>query len=396
MKRNAALMRVGRKLGALLPKGIRRWLKKYLSMAELERERRAQQHPLAHRPDSEIPAGSPCTVGIFKEYYSYHKDYVYACRDIGVGYRLLDIAATDWLERVKQSGCQAFLAWPSNFPLEWKNLFDDRLRILSEDLGVTIFPSEKETWLYESKRRTRDWLDAHGLPHPETLVFFDRGEAERHLERARFPLVLKTNTGASASGVFLLRDMVSAKRLVRRAFTSGIVPKGQHRKNRQGGVVFLQEYLANVKEWRMVRVGDSYFGYRKEPGEEGFHSASKMWSWLDPGRELLELTRRVTDAGGFRSMNVDVFETQDGRLLVNELQTVFGATTPADQLRIDGVAGRYVPCGSDWRFEPGPFSKNSCANLRLQFVVEEMLGAELPSSEWVRECDAARERPEDR
>lgn len=371
---------------ACLPKGARVWLKEQMSLSVLERERRARQHPLAHEPQDWDPPGAPCKLGILKEFYSYHKDYVYACRDLGIGYRLLDIATSDWEKRVESSGCVGFLVWPSSLPLERKRMFDDRLRILSEDMGKVVYPGERETWLYESKLRIRDWLEAHGLPHPRTEVFFEREEARAFVETAPLPLVLKTNTGASASGVHILRKRSTARAMIDRAFGPGITPRGQSRENRQGGVVYLQEYFADVREWRMVRIGRSFFGYRKEKGDGEFHSASKTWSWLDPPRALLDLTREVTDSGKFTSMNVDVFETTEGRLLVNELQTVFGATTPADQLRVNGVAGRYVLEEGAWRFDAGPYSAHACANLRVRYLVEDLLSLRLPESEWEGQC----------
>ena len=124
----------------------------------------------------------------------------------------------------------------------------------------------------------------------------------------------------------------------------------------------------------MVRIGDSYFGYRKEKVGD-FHSGSHEWSWLDPGRPLLDILRHTTQKGGFTSMDVDVFETQNGSLLINELQTVFGASTPADQLRIDGKSGRYrYDNGNDsWVFEEGDFCQNVCCNLRVEHLVTNIL-----------------------
>ncbi len=144
---------------------------------------------------------------------------------------------------------------------------------------------------------------------------------------------------------------------------------------RHWGYAIFQEYHHDVNEWRMVRVGHSFFGYRKERVGE-FHSGSHAWSWLDPPRPLLNLLREVTERGGYTSMDVDIFETTDGRLLVNELQTVFGASTPVDQLRVDGKPGRYVfdaeakPGVDPWRFEEGDFSRNACCNLRVQYVID--------------------------
>lgn len=66
-------------------------------------------------------------------------------------------------------------------------------------------------------------------------------------------------------------------------------------------------------------------------------------------------------------MDVDVFETPDGSLLVNELQTVFGASVSVDQLRVNGVPGRMTrSTDGQWVFEPGDYARNACANERVR------------------------------
>ena len=70
-------------------------------------------------------------------------------------------------------------------------------------------------------------------------------------------------------------------------------------------------------------------------------------------------------------MDIDVFETEDGELLVNELQTVFGASFSVDQLRIEGKPGRFVREDSgQWKFEEGDFARNACANERIRYIIE--------------------------
>lgn len=90
---------------------------------------------------------------------------------------------------------------------------------------------------------------------------------------------------------------------------------------------------------------------------------------MDPGEPLLNLLKQVTDAGGFTSMDVDIFLTREGTMLINELQTVFGCTTPAEQMKINGVQGRYVWEGGSWRFETGEFCQNHMCNLRIAHLL---------------------------
>lgn len=78
-------------------------------------------------------------------------------------------------------------------------------------------------------------------------------------------------------------------------------------------------------------------------------------------------------------MDVDVFETPDGRLLVNELQAVFGASVAIDQSRVDGKAGRYVRAsGGGWEFQEGDFARNACANGRVLDALERGLRRKPP------------------
>lgn len=365
-------------LRKLLPRPLRRLGRRVFNFTEYERWRRLEGLRELLATETFTGVSTRPRLGIFREFFSYHKDYVHACRELGVSYSLLDLQADDWLERIKRSECDAFLVWPSSIPARWKQMFDDRVRFLVEDLRLLVYPSLKELWLYESKLRAREWLAVHEFPHPKTWVFFDRSEALEFSLRCPLPIVFKTESGGSASGVYVLRRRRGVENIIRLAFGPGVPLKSLPRE-RQQGVVYFQEYLPFAKEWRMVRVGDSFFGYRKEPGEGGLHSASHRWSWLDPPRSLLDLLLAVTEAGPFTSMDVDVFESQDGRYLVNELQTVFGATTPVDQLRVNDRPGRYVrSAAGEWLFEEGDYSRNAVCNLRIQYVLQ-LLGAWNPN-----------------
>ncbi len=62
---------------------------------------------------------------------------------------------------------------------------------------------------------------------------------------------------------------------------------------------------------------------------------------------------------------MDVFETQDGRMLINELQSVFWAIDPA-QMYVNGIPGRYKRIGDQFVFEEGRFCRNACCNARIE------------------------------
>jgi hypothetical protein len=310
-----------------------------------------------------------------------HGHYEAACRELGVPYELVDISGNDWVERVEACDCEAFLVWPVNLNSVRKRMYDERLRILTEEMSRFLFPSYKALWLYESKRRTADWLKVNDIAHPDTHVFFDRDRALEFVESGELPLVFKTDLGSTASGVHILRDAKHARRMVARCFGKGYLGHRHDRRDRDWGYVLLQEYVPDAKEWRMVRIGESYFGHQKLRRGD-FHSGTREVGWVRPPDGLLDFLRDATDRGSFLSMNVDVLETAGGEYLVNELHPVFGSKNP-EQMIVDGRPGRFVHHDGTWRFEEGHFCRNVSCNERVKTVLR-LLGEPLPD-----ESDAA-------
>lgn len=350
-----------------VPRPWRQAVQRWVNLSAVKLREAARRNPLAEVTHSDAnPAGCPVRFGIVHNAAQYHAHFVQACLELGVPFRVLDLARSDWLDQVERAGCEVLLVWPDAFLSVWNRMIKERLWVLEEELGYAAVPSSREIWMYEDKRRMVYWLQARQIPHPRTWIFYDPAEAEDFALRCELPVVFKLNFGAAATGVWIVRSRRELVRRVRRAFRRGCVGRGMDRRDREWGAVLLQEYLPGVKEWRLVRIGDSYFGHPK--GRRGeFHSGSGVALWDVPAPRHLDFLHRVTEAGGFRSMDVDVFETPDGRLLVNELQAVFGASVAVDQLRVDGRPGRFVRRGEGrWEFEAGDFARNACANERVR------------------------------
>lgn len=352
----------------LVPRRLRYALQQHLSLRELKLRHWALHNPLsAVTASDDNSSGSAIRFGIVRNAAQYHTHFVQACLEMGVPFRVIDLARADWLSAVEEAGCAALLVWPDAVLSIWNRMIKERLEILEHELGYPAVPSSREMWMYEDKRRMAYWLQANQIPHPTTWIFYDRDEVERFAQDCELPVVFKTNFGASATGVRIVRSRSQLRRLIRQVFRRGIVAGGMDHRDRDWGSILLQEYLPAVREWRLVRIGDSFFGHVK--GRVGeFHSGSGVAEWDVPEQRHLDLLLEVTEKGNFRSMDVDVFETPDGRLLVNELQAVFGASVSVDQMRVNDVPGRFVRerGTSTWEFEAGDFARNACANERIR------------------------------
>lgn len=311
-------------------------------------------------------------VGIIKDPFHYHEPYAEACQELGVGYRMVDVFAADWVDRIRQSGCDLFLAWPVESIAEWKKLYDDRLRFLVEQMGKKLYPDLTACWIYGSKERQVAWLEVNGFAHPKTWVFYNEAEAKRFLEECDFEsvaLVGKNDIGATSAGVKILRSRSAAGNYLKKAFGRGLQGYFADKQTWQWRHVLLQEYLPDVKEWRVHRIGDSFFGFGKLKHGE-FHSGSGETDWVSPPKEAFDLAWAITEKGRFRSMAVDIFETKDGRFLVNELQCIYGQHSSV-QLVKDDVSGRFLhETSGAWKFDAGEFAGNHGCTLRVQDAVK--------------------------
>lgn len=352
-------------LKRILPSHLKTSLRNLIPIPDYDQHILNKSNPYFNDDDEVLFEDSPIQVGIVFGRMQYHKYWIAACRDLKISYKIIYLEKNDWINQIVDSKIEYLLVWPDISSIEIKNMVDERLRIIHEELNVRIFPSVKEIWLYENKRVQNYWLKINKFKIPDTSVFYNVEDANDFLSKTKFPVVLKSNLGASASGVYILKNKEVAKKITTNFLTKGYKLKRKGANKRQKGNIYIQEYLPNVKEWRMVRIGNSYFGHGKDLNGD-FHSGSGKANWDMPPLKAFELLKEITDKGNFRSMDVDIFEDQNGELYVNELQTVFGNSIAKEQMKIDGKPGRYIYTNGKWVFEEGSFCENHLCNLRLE------------------------------
>jgi len=314
-------------------------------------------------------------------------------------YTSIDITRHDWLEQINDFRPDIILTKPSGLSSFFKNLYDERLAILSRNLGYFCFPTLEEVLIYENKRYLSYWLKAHGLPHPKTYVFYSKKEAIHFLDTIRISLVAKTNIGASGSGITLLNTHKQAKKYLEEIFSGngisrrsgpnlekgGLIMRGasyifhpgriKHKfrrykttgEDKQKGFLILQEYIKHDYEWRVVRMGDSFFAHKKvKEGDKA--SGTLVKEYGPPPADLLTFVEKITSRFGFYSQAIDLFESE-GRYLINEMQCIFGQSDPY-QMLIENKRGRYIFDNNQWIFEEGDFNTNESYDLRLEAALK--------------------------
>ena len=314
-------------------------------------------------------------------------------------YDVIDITKNNWLEQATSESYDLYICRPPGRNHEFKLLYDERVIILNRILKKKTYPSLNEILVYENKRFLSYFLKACHIPHPDTWVFYNRREATEFADRAPFPLVGKVNIGAGGSGVTILESKREYLEYVEKSFSRGIKKRwlpnlrrgnflrrlvnrvlhpgqaAKHFKDKraaaindiQKGFILVQEYLRDTEEWRVVRIGESYFAHKKVATIGELKSGTSSVEWGDPPGALLDFSRKITSEQSLTSLALDILEDRMGRFHVLELQCYFGSKNP-HQMIIDNRPGRYVFREEQWIFEKGEFNTNNSYDLRLAHI----------------------------
>jgi glutathione synthase/RimK-type ligase-like ATP-grasp enzyme len=352
------------------PNFIRKFVRSNIKIEGYSEFSNSNKNPFANDPDEILFSNSKIKVGIIYSRTHYHKFWIAACRDLEVSYRIIYLERFDWLQQLLSSKIDILLSWPDISNIEIKSLHDERLTFANNEIGMKLYPSLNEILLYENKRLQNYWLEFYNFPKLKTDVFFSYDDAKSHLERSNYPIVFKSNLGASASGVYIIDSKQKALKFAKDFLKNGYKLKGSQGTIRQKGGLYIQEYKEDLKEWRMVRIGESYFGHGKDMKGQ-FHSGSGKANWDMPPKKAFDLLHDITEKGNFLSMDVDMFEDENGNFYVNELQTVFGNSIAVEQLKINNIPGRMLRNQTgEYVFQEGQFCLNHLCNLRLQNILQ--------------------------
>jgi glutathione synthase/RimK-type ligase-like ATP-grasp enzyme len=330
-----------------------------------------------------------------------HERWMQSCINLNVDYDIIDLTSHEWLDKVQNSKADLFLARPTGLIQKFKTLFDERIYIIERVLKYPVFPSYEEISLHENKKYLSYFLKAARIPLPVTNVFYYKNEALDFCEKlAVFPIVGKTSNGASGTGVKIIRDNTQLRKYINQAFSRKGVKRrfGPNRNtgniskwtkkarldpqlaikkikkyfqlysDSQKGFVIFQEYIPHDYEWRVVRIGESYFAHQKvKTGEMA--SGTKGITYLNPPLDLLDFVRDICERFNYQSMAIDIFEHPQKGYVVNEMQTLFGHVQD-HIMEVDGKTGRYLYNNKQWHFEAGYFNQNESYDLRLRTAIK--------------------------
>lgn len=326
-------------------------------------------------------------------------NWVQACLALGIEYSVIDITSPSWLNDLSKADCDFCLLRPPSAIERFKILYDERMYIITDVLKLPVYPTYKECIIYENKKMLSYFLEANKVPHPKTHIFYLFDEAISFVQTANLPIVAKTSVGAGGTGVKVLKNKKEALRYCKEAFLRGGVKKPfgpnkatgtpkiwihkavknpqlllskikfykERTKSKQYGYVIFQKFIPHSFEWRVVKIGGSFFAYKKyKVGDKA--SGAKNLGFDNPPLKMLDFVRTTSLKLSIQSAAFDLFE-YNNTYLVNEIQTIFGHKMD-HLLEVDGHPGRYIYSENRWVFEKGFYNENKSYNLRLSVYLK--------------------------
>jgi len=189
---------------------------------------------------------------------------------------------------------------------------------LREAVGVRAVNSSSAILYSGDKVLTVSRLKAAGLPLPRTAVGIDIESAEKALEKVGIPAVDKPPIGSWGRLVTLVKDLDSFKVVLEHR---SMLPSSYMKTH------IIQEYIdLPNRDVRTLIIGDEVVGamYRYRPSDDWRTNVAlggkPVSAFLNS--ELMEISLKAAKAVGGEVVSIDVFETNDGSYLVNEVNGV--------------------------------------------------------------------------
>ncbi|MCF8229073.1 MAG: hypothetical protein K9G58_08830 [Bacteroidales bacterium] len=323
-------------------------------------------------------------LGILKAFADEYQNYVRACEQLDINYEVIDILYPGWVDQIKNSSCDGFLCHPPNDIMETKAIYDEKLYLINKVLQKPIYPSYESLMIYENKRNLINWLQAKEFPHPESWIFARRKDAKNFFKTADFPMVFKTSIGSAATGVDIIKsrnragwiaDQVFGR--VHPAMAMGRLKFGGRLKlpmplfgRMQKHYLIVQKFYELKWEWRVFFIENYASGYKKLL--KGYYaSGSKQKEWEAPPDHVFDFARDIYKSEPwFDSMAIDIFETSEGELLVNELQALFGNPGRKYRMKYMGEEGHFKYNDGERSFEPGAVDQDDLSKFRVEHFIK--------------------------
>lgn len=321
-------------------------------------------------------------IAIHKKADDFSSKWIEYCQKNQIAYKIVNCYSNKIIDQMKD--CNA-LMWHFNQSNPRDVLFAKELIYALETAGKKVFPDFYTAWHFDDKVGQKYLLEGIEAPLVPSYVFYDKEDALEWIEETSFPKVFKLRRGAGSSHVKLANSRSEAKKLVKKAFSSGFsqydkvanlkdrwykykigktglwdVMKGVLRfarttefakvAGRERGYIYFQDFiLENDYDIRVIVVdSDKAFAIKRLVREGDFRASGSGHVLYEKDHfddETVRLSFEVAEKVKSQCLAID-YVYQNGKPLITELSYGF-------------IKEVYYPCEGYWdrnlKWHSGPF-----------------------------------------
>jgi len=293
---------------------------------------------------------------------SFSSIWIDYCKINNISYKLVNCYSSDIIHDLND--CDGLMWHWSHYDPE-AILFSRQLTYSLEQAGKKVFPDSHTCWHFDDKVGQKYLFEAINAPLVPTYVFYDKINALKWIEETNFPKVFKLRGGASATNVRLVKNKLSGKKLINRAFSRGFKPynrlnnlkeriwhfkRDQNLKaflgifkgiarlfvktpfdyliGREKGYTYFQEFIPGIDhDYRIVIVGDMAFGVKRFVRKGDFRASGsgiKSYNPMEIDTRLIELAFSISSKLALQSSAFDFLIKNDKLFLI---ETSYGFIT---------------------------------------------------------------------
>lgn len=252
------------------------------------------------------------------------EDWKNLCIANSIEYKSFDSFDPDFIDDLLAYGPDRVLWRSGNIP--YKKIKDEMQRQFLDRTELRIVPNWNTHYLYDHKIRQTYLFNLHGIPHPETRIFFSREYALEYIERAEYPFVVKADGGSGSRSFRFIETKEQALVRVNEAFGgAGRITGREHEKH----ILYTQEYIPAPEKWR-IGMFKNKIGYgnllKTDPATKTASYRSERTHPSVP-TELLDMTQKINYGMNWDWTFYDVIWSEKySRYLVLEISDTCNAT----------------------------------------------------------------------
>ncbi len=290
-------------------------------------------------------------IGIHHQKGSYSNGWISYCEEKEISYKIVNAYSSDIVKKL--ADCDAFM-WHHHQARPKDVLFAKQLLFSLEQAGKIVYPDWKTGWHFDDKLGQKYLLEAMQLPLIPSYVFFSKSDALEWVNNYSFPAVFKLRGGASSYNVWLVKDKIKAKSIIKKAFGRGfrqfdpkvslrenfkkfksgkgsilkvlksfsffILPyKIEKSKGKEKGYSYFQEFIPDCKyDIRVQLIGDKCYAMTRNVRENDFRASGGGKIDYDGSKvppAAIKLTFEVASILKMQSIAIDLLPWKDNYLI---------------------------------------------------------------------------------